>query len=506
MTRRGRALPVAALLVLACASWRARPAEGEDPPLRLLAAASLTDVVVELVAGLDEAVDTSFGATSALARQIRDGAPADVFLAASPEWMAFLREADALAAEPIVIARNRLAAVAPAGSRLAGAGVAESPGSLLAALGPAGRVAIADLGVPAGESARAALEHLDLLDGYRPHLVGQRNVRAALAAVERGELDAGFVYATDARVGRVDVLFTFDPATHRPIEYQAAVLRGAPSPERARRLLEHLGSPAARAALAAAGFEPLAGSVAQTPALELPPPEAPRLGSIEPSAAEIGTVLLSLRVALGAVAVSLVPGILVGWLLARWRHPLRALLQGLVMLPLVLPPVVTGLLLLWGLGRSSALGRAWQALTGGQLAYTTSACVVAAAVVGFPLLVEAIRLAVLGVDRRLEQVARSLGRGPVDTFARVTLPLALPGIAAGAVLSFARALGEFGATIVIAGNVAGETRTIPVAVYTLLDVRGGEPAAARLVAISVSLSLLALLGSFWLSARRREER
>jgi molybdate transport system permease protein len=129
--------------------------------------------------------------------------------------------------------------------------------------------------------------------------------------------------------------------------------------------------------------------------------------------------------------------------------------------------------------------------------------VIAAAVVGFPLLVESIRLSILGVDRRLEQVSRSLGRGPLDTFLRVTLPLALPGVAAGAVLSFARALGEFGATIVIAGNVAGETRTIPVAVYTLLNMRGGETAALRLVAVSVALALAALLGSFWLSTRRR---
>jgi molybdate transport system permease protein len=222
-----------------------------------------------------------------------------------------------------------------------------------------------------------------------------------------------------------------------------------------------------------------------------------------PGEAERQVILLSVQVAVLAVAVSLVPGILLGWLLARWEHPLRPLVQGAVMLPLVLPPVVTGYLLLILLGRSRPLGQAFHALTGGHIAYTTTACVIAAAVVGFPLLVEAIRLSVLAVDRRLEQVSRSLGRGPADTFARVTLPLALPGVAAGAVLSFARALGEFGATIVLAGNVAGETRTIPVAVYTLLNVRGGEAAAARLVAVSVALALAALLGSFWLSARRR---
>jgi len=204
-----------------------------------------------------------------------------------------------------------------------------------------------------------------------------------------------------------------------------------------------------------------------------------------------------------AVVVSLVPGVLLGWLLARWRNPLRPLVQGVVMLPLVLPPVVTGYLLLLALGRSRPLGRLWHAVSGGQIAYTTGACVIAAAVVGFPLLVEAIRLSMLGIDPRLEQVSRSLGRGPVDTFLRVTLPLALPGVSAGAVLSFARALGEFGATIVIAGNIAGETRTIPVAVYTLLNVRGGEAAALRLVAVSVALALGALLFSFRLSARRR---
>lgn len=220
-------------------------------------------------------------------------------------------------------------------------------------------------------------------------------------------------------------------------------------------------------------------------------------------AAEREVVLLSLRVAGLAVAVSLVPGVLIGWVLARWQHAARTLLQGVVMLPLVLPPVVTGYLLLWLLGRSRPLGRAWHELSGGHIAYTTAACVIAAAVVGFPLLVEAVRLAMLGVDRRLELVSRSLGRGRLATFLRVTLPLAAPGLLAGAVLSFARALGEFGATIVLAGNVEGETRTIPVAVYTLLNVRAGEAAVVRLTLVSVALALAALLGSFWLSARQR---
>ncbi len=219
--------------------------------------------------------------------------------------------------------------------------------------------------------------------------------------------------------------------------------------------------------------------------------------------AETEVVLLSFQVAGWSVLVSVVPGILLGWLFARWHNPARALLQGLVMLPLVLPPVVTGYVLLWLLGRSGPLGSAWHSVTGGHIAYTTAACVIAAAIVGFPLMVEGIRLSVLGVDRRLEDVSRSLGRGRGATFLRVTLPLSLPGVVAGAVLSFARALGEFGATIVIAGNIEGQTRTIPVAVYTLLNAPGGEPGVMRLAGVSVAIALVALLVAFWLGARQR---
>lgn len=214
-----------------------------------------------------------------------------------------------------------------------------------------------------------------------------------------------------------------------------------------------------------------------------------------PTPAEVDVVLLALRIAAWVVAVVLLPGFAVALVLARWRSRWCLLLQGVLMLPLVLPPVVTGYLLLLLLGRSSWLGRGIHALTGEHIAYTTTACVVAAGVVGLPLLVESIRQALLGIDVQLEQVSRTLGRGRVATLLRVTLPLALPGVLSGAVLCFARALGEFGATIVLAGNIAGETRQIPIAVYALLNVPGGETAALRLVAVSTALSLAALLGA-----------
>jgi molybdate transport system permease protein len=218
---------------------------------------------------------------------------------------------------------------------------------------------------------------------------------------------------------------------------------------------------------------------------------------------ELEVVWLSVRVAALAVLGSLAPGVAIALLLARWHSPWRTLVQGVVMLPLVMPPVVTGYLLLELLGRSSTVGQAWHALTGGHVAYTTSACVIAAAVVGFPLLVEGIRLSIVGIDQRLELVSRSLGRGRTGTFFRVTLPLAMPGVIGGAVLGFARALGEFGATIVLAGNIEGETRQIPLAVFTLLNVPGSESAVIRLTAISVGLSLAALVAATWLANAQR---
>lgn len=223
---------------------------GADP-LSVFSAASLSEVVQSLAAGFEGGgARTSFGSSAELARQIADGAPADVFLSASREWIDFLREKNALDGEAVVFARNTLVCVAPRGRGLRAA----DPAALARGLAPGELVAIADAGVPAGEYARAALAKLGVLDALRPRLVGQKDVRAVLHAVERGEVAAGFVYATDARVAAVDVLFAFDPATHPPIELQAAVVRGARQPEAARRFVAHLRGDAGRVALRAAGF------------------------------------------------------------------------------------------------------------------------------------------------------------------------------------------------------------------------------------------------------------
>ena len=197
----------------------------------------------------------------------------------------------------------------------------------------------------------------------------------------------------------------------------------------------------------------------------------------------------------------LLPGIGVAWLLARKQFYGKVLLDALIHLPLVLPPVVVGYLLLMCFGRRGWIGGWLHENFGIDIAFTWKAAAIAAAVMGFPLLVRAVRLAIELVDVRIEQAARTLGASPWRVFFTITLPLSLPGVLAGAVLAFARSLGEFGATITFAGNIEGVTRTLPVAVFTYTQVPGGDGPAMRLVLISVALSLIALVGSELLARR-----
>lgn len=209
-------------------------------------------------------------------------------------------------------------------------------------------------------------------------------------------------------------------------------------------------------------------------------------------------VRLSLKVSLWAVAASLPLGILVAYALARWRFPGHGLLNGLVHLPLVLPPVVTGYLLLLAFGRRGWVGQ-WLDQIGIVFAFRWTGAALAAAIMAFPLMVRAIRLAIEAVDPRLEQAASTLGAPRPWVFLTVTLPLILPGILAGAILAFAKAMGEFGATITFVSNIPGQTQTLPSAIYAFLQVPGGEAAAARLVLIAVAVAMAALFLSEWLS-------
>ncbi len=222
-----------------------------------------------------------------------------------------------------------------------------------------------------------------------------------------------------------------------------------------------------------------------------------------PTPAETEALLLSLRVAVWSVLGSLPPAIALAWLLARTRFPGHALLNGLLHLPLVVPPVVIGYLLLVFLGRRGPGGVFLENVFGITLGFTWQGAAVASAIVAFPLMLRAIRQSIEAVDRRLEQAARTLGASSANAFCTVTLPLIVPGVFAGMVLSFARSLGEFGATITFVSSIPGETRTLPLALYAATQVPGGEPQATRLVIISVALAMIALVGSEWLARRTR---
>jgi molybdate transport system permease protein len=216
---------------------------------------------------------------------------------------------------------------------------------------------------------------------------------------------------------------------------------------------------------------------------------------------EIEALGLSVKVSCWAVALQLPIALPIAWLLARREFPGKLLLNALVHLPLVLPPVVVGVILLWLLGPLGPVGRFLDQAFGLTFVFSWRGAALAAGVMSFPLMVRAIRLSFEMVDDRLEAVARTLGAGPITVFYTITLPLILPGIISGLVLAFARALGEFGATITFAANVPGETRTLPVAIYSALQSIDGDWAAMRLSLLAVVLSVAALILSELLSRR-----
>lgn len=212
-------------------------------------------------------------------------------------------------------------------------------------------------------------------------------------------------------------------------------------------------------------------------------------------------VALSLKVSFWATLLSLPFGLLCALALARGRFLGRDVLNWLVHLPLVLPPVVTGYLLLLSFGRRGPVGSVLYDLFGITLAFQWTGAALAASIMAFPLMVRAMRLAIEAVDPKLEEAAATLGADRFTVFRTVTLPLILPGIIAGAVLAFAKAMGEFGATITFVSNIPGETRTVPSAIYAFLQVPGGESAALRLVVVAVVIAIGALVLSEWLSRR-----
>jgi molybdate transport system permease protein len=219
------------------------------------------------------------------------------------------------------------------------------------------------------------------------------------------------------------------------------------------------------------------------------------------TAQEWTAIGISLKVALVGAIASLPFGVAIAYVLARKRFPGKFIVNGLVHLPLVLPPVVTGWALLIGFGRQGPFGRALDACCGIVLSFRWTGAALAAAIMGFPLLVRAVRLSIEAIDSRLEEAARSLGAPPASVFLTVTLPLAAPGILAGFILAFAKAIGEFGATITFVANIPGQTQTIATAIYSATQTPGDEIGVLRLSIVAIAMAFLALIASEALAAR-----
>jgi len=219
------------------------------------------------------------------------------------------------------------------------------------------------------------------------------------------------------------------------------------------------------------------------------------------SAAEWDAIRLSLKVALLCTLFVLPVAVGIGWLLARKKFFGKAFVEGFLHLPLVLPPVTVGYILLVFFGRNGWLGAFFYEHFGWQIAFSFPAAVIAAIVVSFPLVTRSIRLSIELVDKHYEEAARTLGASNTRVFFSVTLPLALPGVISGAILAFARSLGEFGATISFAGNIAGETQTLPLAIFSSMQVPGQESSTMRLVVVSIILSLIAMIGAEYLNRK-----
>ncbi len=426
-----------------------------DESIRVFVPASARDAVGELAREYQEdtgvQVFVTAESTSLVVRQIQSGAPADVVITADLAWMDELANTVTLQ-DRALAATNGLAVISK--QRLGGwtdaAGVK--------------RLALAGPQVPAGRYARQALEFASVSPN---EIVEASNVRDVVRWVRAGEADAGVVYTSDAAQAPELNQIPIPSAAHDPIVYPVARLTDRPH---AKAFYEWIIGEHGQTVFGRHGFGQAGKSV---------PSQAVSLQD---------AVFRGLWVAILALILSFPFALGFGWWLAQTSFRGKSLVTTLLLTPLVLPPVVTGYALLGLLGRQTPIGR-FLSHFGIELSFSSAGAVVAAAVVGFPLFVLACRNAFEAIDPDFYDVGRTLGLSGRQLFQKIALPLAAPGIMGGAVLAFARGLGEFGATVVFVGNAEGATRTIPLAVYTLLESVDGDHDAILLAWVSVGISL-----------------
>ena len=436
------------LVLLACAA--ASAACESDAP-KLLAASSLTEAArswdADWRAQHGVGILRVHAASSDLVRMVEAGAVGDVLVTADAEQMDRLEEAGwILPGSRIDLATNRLCLVTPMDAHVTDLdGVAHLQAS-------SGLVALANPdAVPLGVYSRSWLEHLGVFASLRERIVRTTNARGTLAAVESGQVDFGVVYASDAdRSKRVRTLRVSSEGEHDPIRYPAAILTASSNSQRAKELLALLAGEAGGRGLARAGLEPLVASGVSNSVREpLDGDAGPGLWS---------ALWISLSVAAAAVLLDLVPALILAWILARKRFFGRGCIEALATLPLILPPTAIGWLLLRSLSTDGPLG-------GLELLLTWPGAVLAAAVMSFPLILRSARTAFEEIDPRMESMGSTLGLSRARVGWTITLPLARRGILAGLLLGFGRALGEFGATILVAGNIPGRTQTLSLAIF-----------------------------------------
>jgi molybdate transport system permease protein len=481
------------LLSLAHSQVGAAQRQLRERDLIVFAASSLGDVLHEASdvysqVAPDVRILLHLAGSTALARQIAAGAPADVFLCADVSDMRWLR-AQGIALEPRLFATNRLVVAAASSAPALRSPRALADTTVL-------RIAVGNpLAAPVGRYTRQAFDALKLSAHLEPRLLPCENARHITSALASGACDLAVAYRTDVLAEqRLRVVWTFADSLHAPIGYFVTPLRRARQLEDAASFARFVASDTLAAILARHGFVPASTQhgveTAGTLQRAASPAATRRRSRLQP-------LWLSLRIAALATLCSGALGLGIGASLARGRAGLRRdLLAALTDLPLVMPPTVIGLALLELCGPHGLVGALLERVGGVRLTFTWAAAVLASAVMALPLMVRTARAALESVPERYVEAARTLGATPWSAFWRVQLPLARRGVVAGVVLCFFRALGEFGATLMVAGNIPGRTQTLPLAIYTA--VFEGRPHDAALWVVWV----LALSGGGALAAQR----
>ncbi len=468
--------------------------------LTVFVAASLEDVVAELALRFEQENSVTMrlnaGASGGLRRQIELGAPCDVFLSADAAQIDALERNGFLRPNAQrVLARNRLVIAFRAGLNPADTGPAALRSEVVR------RIAVANPDyAPAGRYARQALTHTGCWRWVQPKIVLSDNARAAALNVAHGAVDAAVIYATDAAALHLSSgAYTFPSSTHDSIEYVGAVIKprgngdendeiARETPALAQAFVGFLSGHDTREVWVRHGFAPSHDGEVDSDGISSARVDRSNRASVWSALA------VSIRVSLLATGIMLLPGVWLGVWLARTRSRLRSVLEVAVVAPLVVPPVVVGFGLLLAL---RAINR--------DALFTWWAAALASALVAAPLLIRTVRATVEQTDARFATIAATLGASRWRIMGTITLPLAWRGILAGTTLAWARALGEFGATMVVAGNIAGRTRTLPLAIWTEIQTPGPMTQVIPFVVASVLLAVVAVGAGEWLIRRHAAE-